>query len=331
MGTSIFHYLSQFDFRITWIHITDAEKALKKYHRKLKRAIKNGLISQDAFEFKMQHHKIAKSLEAIAHCDLVLECVCEDLEAKRKLVSELFQLLQPEALIASNTSSLFPAQLSNDPKQKQKLMGLHFFYPVETKAIVELVVNEYNRPEDIERLKDFAVKIGKKFLLQDQQDAFLLNRFMLKIQALAYNFAKENNYDFAQIDRVVQKHLFPMGIFEMMDFVGLDLIYKSAGAYIQDQNDKELYDGLLKNLEFHIAANQLGLKTNKGFYKYPQEKDEIEISTASEQAILSRLINDFEMVFQWAMGISKVSKADLEYFMDEYLDTEIKNWKNIRI
>jgi len=329
MGTSLFHYLSQFDFKIIWIHITDPEKAKKKYHRKLNRALKNDLINQTEFDFKSDNHLITNDLSSVSESDLIIECIFEDLYAKRKLVHDLFEIKKPKAIIATNSSSIFPDSLSDLDLQKQKILGVHFFFPVETKAMVELIPSGFNNNNDLQKVQLFLNAISKRVLIQDGNDAFLLNRIMLKWQALAYNYFMESDYSFAQIDIVVSKHLGCMGIFEMMDFIGLDLIYKSSNTYVEGQDDKELYRLLLDFLKTKTEANQIGVKTNEGFYTYPQNSDIESLSVEQEQEILQKLLKDFKLIMDWAKSLSSSTDEDLEFCMNEYLDTNIKNWKKL--
>jgi len=329
MGTSLFQFLSHFDFKLVWVHITNPEKASKKYHRRLKRALKNELIDQNQFDFKMQNHIITESLADVSKSDLIIECIFEDLNAKRELVQDLFKIKKAEAIIASNSSSLFPDRLSDSDSQRQKIMGLHFFFPVETKAMVELLPSGANSDEDLLRVQEFIKKIAKSILIQSREDAFLLNRIMLKWQALAYNYFVESDYSVAQIDSVINKHLACMGIFEMMDFIGLDLIYQSSEAYTEGQDDKEIYSLLLDFLKTKIKDNQIGVKSNEGFYTYPQNAEITALSVDAEQEILQKLVTDFELILEWAQKISCSSMEDLEFCMNEYLDTDIKNWKKL--
>ncbi|RLD66196.1 MAG: hypothetical protein DRI84_05315 [Bacteroidetes bacterium] len=329
MGGSLFHYLTKYDFNLVWVLRSDVEKTRKKYHRKLKRALKNELINTEEFDFRMQHHQISDTLQPTIDSDLVIECIREELKAKQELMLELSHFLKPNALIASNSSSILPEKLISSTDLKNRTFGLHFFFPLETKIMVEMVQSDVLSQENSQRVQGFLNKIDKTILIQGKKDAFLLNRLMLRFQALVYKYTLESDYSFAQIDTVSSKLLFPMGIFEMMDYIGLDLIHQSAKAYLLDQNDKSLYQELMNFMESKIQSNHFGICTNQGFYTYPKESDNKIISENQEKEIIKNLRSIFDDVFIWASSLSGASKQELEFSINDYLDTDINEWHKL--
>ncbi len=326
MGTSIFNFLCQYNFKIIWYIRKNADKAEKKYHRKLKRSLKNKLISADEFDYMIHNHVIVDSVTKLTDADLIIECINENLLAKQSLISELFSIIRSDALVASNSSSFKPEILA-DEHNRARVVGLHFFYPVEIKHITELVLSNYNSEKDIQKIEEFLKSINKFYLIQNNESAFLLNRMMLKLQAAAYNYAVENKCTFEQIDAAAKQYLFPMGIFETMDHVGIDIIYQSAQNYIEDEEDKSIFLPLLNFMEQCIKENKLGIKTQQGFYNYTNTISVLETNDNNKK-IAEFLIHSYQSAYNWALSITNNNAADIDFCMNEYLDMDMKKCSN---
>lgn len=328
MGSSLFHYLSDLGYKLVWILRSDIEKKQKKYHRKLARALKNDLISHDEFDFRMNHHQISGSLQDLEHVDLVIECIREELVAKRELIAELIQVLKPEALIASNSSSILPEKMVDRNELLHRVFGLHFFFPLETKDMVEVIQSSRISSSDQQQIEHFLSELGKSILIQEKEDAFLLNRILLRFQALVFNYSQEQGYGFNLIDVVSSKYLFPMGIFEMMDYIGLDLIHKSAGYYMENQSDQFVYQPILYFMNMQISQGYIGLSVNQGIHNYSKTAKDIKLEEQDEIGISNQLVKLFQNAFHWALEISTCSKEELVIGLNDYLDTDINEWIN---
>jgi 3-hydroxybutyryl-CoA dehydrogenase len=329
MGTSIFNFLTKYNFQIVWYNRTNADKINNKHIRKLNRALKNNLISKEEFELKIQSQVITNSINDLNDSCLIIECINENLAAKQILINELFTIAKPYTIIASNSSSFKPETLSKNNTQRERIVGLHFFFPVEIKNIVELVLSSYNSAETIKKIEGFLSSINKNYLIQNSESAFLLNRIMLKLQAAAFNFSTKNNCKFKQIDEVVKQHLFPIGIFEMMDHIGIDIIYESAKNYILDEEDKNLFLPIMNFMEQSIKNNNFGIRTGQGFYDYSNTISDLRIDNNKDKQIIKFLIDSYSVAYSWALAISNSKADDLDLYMNEYLDTDTKQWNNI--
>lgn len=327
MGTSLFNYLTKFELNLVWHNRSEADKALQKHHRKLERAHKNELISNEQYAFALQNQFITHELTDLEHCQLIIECISEDKQLKQLLFEQLFSITNSNTIVATNSSSLTSWNY-NLPKEKlARLVGLHFFYPVETKNLVEFIYTENHRPNTIQQIRDFLFSIDKFYIEQSTANALLLNAFMLKWQIEAFELSQLNGWSFLEMDKAIEVHLFPLGLFCMMDFIGLDLIQTSARQYQLmnfgiDKNAK-LFSYLAKKNE----QNQIGIKTLSGFHSYP-------ISSIIQDQIKSKLIasalaNSFFSIYHWTIKNQLCSEELLAIALNEYLDTEIEKWHKL--
>ncbi len=329
MGTSVFNFLSQYNFKIVWHIRTNTNEINKKNIRKLNRALKNNLITLEDFNFKIKHQVITNSITDLTDSSLVIECISENLLSKQALIKELFTIINPDAIIASNSSSFKPEVLSTHNNYKTRIVGLHFFFPVEIKHIAELVLSVYNTTENIKKMEVFLTSINKFYLIQNNQNAFILNRIMLKLQAAAFNYITQHNSSFKQIDAAVKQYLFPIGIFEMMDHVGIDIIYQSANNYIKEEKDKSVFLPLINFMKQCIQENKLGIKTQQGFYNYPSTISAPEITDNNKKQIAKYLVNSYLVIYNWAITMGNYKTSDLDFCINEYLDTNTRQWRNL--
>src|SRR6056297_3890577 len=133
---------------------------------------------------------------------------------------------------------------------------MHFFYPIAFKNIVELVLPDNYNSDYEERLKNFLLSVNKKYVIQYERNAFLLNRFLLDLQGKALQFAVEQNIPLQIVDQASQTIIPDFGLFEMMDHVGLSTMYQSIQNYALMDKHPEKYDTLLARLNEKIALGQ---------------------------------------------------------------------------
>ena len=326
MGASIFNMLCKYNhFSLIWYVRSNSEKAQNLHSRKLKRQLKNGLLSLKEFESCSLKQVITPNIEDLKDCDFIIETISEDKNQKNQLIQNLLSLTRSSCIIASNTSSININLLANQ-QNLQRMAGLHFFYPAEMKNIVELISSDYTSDHTINQIKSFLKSIERNYLHQTTPDAFLLNRIMLKIQLGYFKLSRSQGYTFKQIDSIVNEYMFSPGVFETMDTIGIDLIYKSARNYIgMDENDED-YQPLMTYLEECISDNRLGVKTGIGFINYNTDVPNVKITGIEKQHLLNSLITCWNNALLWAKNNSNFSSDELEFALNEYLSTDIKNW-----
>lgn len=284
MGQDIFNYLNDFDFHLVWFVRDSAkkEKLEKSYLKKLNRQLKYQLISQEQFDYS-KNNQVTHALDDLKDCDLIVETIIEDQNAKINLFSKLKTIFKPNCIVVSNSSSILPSFLS----VHFPVAGMHFFYPVAFKNIVELILPDSYDSNKAEGLRSFLSFINKKYVIQDERNAFLLNRFLLNLQVKSFHFATEHNIPLTILDQVSQNIIPDFGLFEMMDYVGLDTMLYSIKNYAQMDDIPEEYDVLLVRIKEKITLEQPMLEIN--FIK--------EVDKKSEAAILTFLQKEIKVSF----------------------------------
>lgn len=273
MGLDIFNYLSDFNFNLTLHSLfeDEKEKLQNSFQKKISRQLKHAIISQEQYNIKNKF-LITNNLNDFEDCDLIIESIIENKEEKKKLFKELELIVKRDCIFASNSSSNIPSSLScNVP-----VIGMHFFYPVPFKNVVELIVHDGLSQEIVELTKSFLSTINKKVFIQNEQNAFLLNRFLLDIQVKAIEIVQQYKISFGQFDYAIQNIIPDFGVFEMMDQVGHVTMYNSILNYSKLDRDGERFSILLEELKLKIDAN---LNFNDNKIKELSEKKRTEINS----------------------------------------------------
>lgn len=266
MGMNLFNYLLDFDFQLVLVCETSQQKedATKAFHKKLNRELKNQLITEEVFQNKLSKVCISDSLDSIKECDLLIEAITEDKTIKQQLFLKIITIVKKGCLLASNSSSI----LAYDLGLGEDIIGMHFFYPVSLKSIVELMVSEQTDPAITNKAKHFLQTINRKYILLNRESAFMLNRLFLDFQNEAYLLKVINNLSYEEIDAVVKKYFFPIGVFGFFDSVGLDVMLSSIKNYSTFSSCPEQYNGLIEELTRMTSHGYLGQKSKQGFYSY---------------------------------------------------------------
>ncbi len=276
MGSDIFNYLSDFNFNLVWFTRNPDHKAVLRntYQKKIKRQLKHGIISQEIFDFRNKY-KITNDLIELSDCDLILESVIEELDIKLEIFQELDRIVKPSCILASNSSSILPSELCENVQRKNRILGLHFFYPIAFKNVVELISSDYTDEISIEKAKLFLDDIKRFYIEQQEQSAYVLNRILLQLQLVAFGFIKEIGLGYKQIDIIAKKIVTEFGLFEMMDQVGHNTMHNAVMNYSKKDPDKRRYEPLLKELRHRQSLSEN--KTSYLFYDY--EKEIFEVSS----------------------------------------------------
>jgi 3-hydroxybutyryl-CoA dehydrogenase len=275
MGSSIFLYLNGFDFNLTWLCSSGqaSEKAEKTVMKKLRFQLQSGILSENEYIAKSEKTKITTLTGELKNCDLIIEAIPEDLDAKRILFETLDKSVNADCIFTSNSSSYLPSQLILSGTRRSRTAGLHFFFPVNMKKSVELIAGSKTSVETMESLKQFLIKTDKNPFPQNESNAFLLNRLLLDFQAEAFNILREGKLSVQDIDAVVKERLFPIGVFEFFDHVGIDTMLSSIRSYTRNSTNKEFYKPLIQKLEELTKLDHLGIKNRQGFYDYSTTRE----------------------------------------------------------
>ena len=213
----------------------------------------------------------AKTLDALADCDLVIETATEDEAIKRRILGELSKVLKKEALIGTNTSSISVTRLAASTDRPEMFMGIHFMLPAPLMELVELIRGIATEDETFTTMREFALSLGKTVAVAEDFPAFIVNRILLPMINEAVYTLYEGVGSVEAIDtamRLGAHH--PMGPLQLADFIGLDTCLSIMQV---------LYEGLADSkyrpcplLVKYVEAGWLGRKTQRGFYDYRGEK-----------------------------------------------------------
>jgi 3-hydroxybutyryl-CoA dehydrogenase len=329
LGTDIFYYLTDFDLELLLVCINEeeAEKQNAILQKKLNRQFKTGIIDESRLKHLQKTIIIDHHFDKLASRDLIIECIWENKIQKQKLLASIVPFVNETCIIASNSSSLNPSLLNPSVDFKSRFIGLHYFYPLKLKNIVEIIKTENTSQDVLDKITAFCQKTDKTYLLQDEFNSFILNKLFLEVQNEAYNIFCEGVLSYRQIDKIVDNNLFPGGIFSFFDQVGNDIMLESIKNYIP-KAERVPYSALIAKLEELCSQSLLGIKTNAGFYDY-QEFNTAETLISAEtpdneytHEVTQRLINVYVAKAQSIVDGGICSRELLEFAAKEYMNAD---------
>ncbi len=203
----------------------------------------------------------------LADCDIVIEAITENLELKRETYAMLDKAVKPEAIFASNTSSLVITEMMTATKRVDRFIGMHFFNPVPLMKLVEVVGTITTSPAVLDDAMQFATSLGKVPIRSTDRSGFIVNRLLVPYMLDAIRALDEGVGTVEDIDKGMKLGCgYPMGPFTLLDFVGLDTTYYIANIMFDEFREKRFAPPpLLKRL---VMAGHHGKKSGRGFYDY---------------------------------------------------------------
>ena len=226
-----------------------------------------GKITQGQVEENRARLHGTLDLADFADCDFVIEAVIENMEEKLRLFPALDNVLKPEALLLTNTSSLNVTQMGAVTKRPDKVCGLHFFNPAPVMKLVEIVQTISTSDETIETVRQFAISLGKTPVLAKDTAGFIVNFLLIPYLLAAIRMLENGQASRDDIDTAMKLGCgYPMGPFTLLDYVGLDTTLWAAEAIYEEYKDP-LYapPPLLRRM---VQSGMYGKKSGKGFYNY---------------------------------------------------------------
>lgn len=231
------------------------------------KAIEKGRSTEEERSAVLGRITATDQLTALADCDLVIESVVEDLAVKKALFSELEQIIKPEGIIATNTSTLPVVEMAMVTQRPDRVCGIHFFNPAPMMKLVEIVRPLTASDETIAAATAFAVACGKDAVQVKDRAGFIVNALLFPYLNNAVRMWENGTASMEDIDTAMKGGCnFPMGPFALLDLVGLDTslaILDALYAEFADPNYAPV--PILRRM---VAAGHLGRKTKRGFYTY---------------------------------------------------------------
>lgn len=244
-----------------------AEGVLTKIGVGLDRQVAKERMTADERNEIVGRIRVTDHLGQLANCDLVIESVIEDLAVKKALFSELEQIVKPDGILATNTSTLPVVELAMATQRPELVCGIHFFNPAALMKLVEIVRPVTASQETIERATAFAERCGKDAVLVEDRAGFIVNALLFPYLNNAIRMWEHGTASMEAIDTAMTGGCgFPMGPFALLDLVGLDTSLSILDALYEEFRDPNY--AAVPTLRRKVAAGQFGRKSGAGFYDY---------------------------------------------------------------
>lgn len=269
MGNGIAHVaaLAGFDVVLNDVSADRLKSGMATINGNLARQVSKKAVTEDDKAKAIARIKLAEKLDDLADCDLVIETAVEKEEVKRKIFHELCAILKPEAIVASDTSSISITRLAAATDRPERFIGIHFMNPVPLMELVELIRGIATDDATFEASKEFVAKLGKQVAVSEDFPAFIVNRILLPMINEAIYTLYEGVGNVEAIDAAMKLGAHhPMGPLELADFIGLDTCLSIMQVLHEGLADSKYRPCPL--LVKYVEAGWLGRKTQRGFYDY---------------------------------------------------------------
>lgn len=269
MGSGIVEVAARCGYNVVVREVNDdlLKKGLERVQSSMARAVDKGKLSAADREVALARIKGTTTWKDLETADLVVEAAIENLELKKNIFKELDAVTRPEAILASNTSSLAVTEMASVTRRPDKVLGLHFFNPVPVMPLLEIVRTFLTSEETYQTARAWGEGLGKTVVVSKDAPGFIVNALLIPYLLDAVRMYERGFASKEDIDTAIKLGLnHPMGPLTLLDFVGLD-----TTLFIADEMFKETKDAryaaptLLRRM---VIAGYLGRKSGKGFYEY---------------------------------------------------------------
>ncbi len=269
MGSGIAQVCAQAGYRTIVREVDQAavDAGLARIEKFLAHGVKRGKLTTEARDATLGRLSGTTSMEPLGESALIIEAIVENVDAKRAVFAAVEEVVGPETVLCSNTSSVCITELAAATSRPDKFIGLHFFSPVPIMSLVEVIRGLSTVDATYQRVFEFAQSLGKQPVTAPDRPGFIVNRLLIPYLLSAVRAYESGCGTLEDIDTAMTLGCgHPMGPFRLLDFVGLDTTYFIANIMYDEFSDPSFAPPpLLKRM---VLAGRLGRKSGHGFYKY---------------------------------------------------------------
>ena len=269
MGNGIGQTGAQYGYEVVLYDVAESQlqKAVENIFHSLHRRVEKGKLSQDAMEDILSRIRTTTNLRELADRDVIVEAVVEKVDIKREIFRKLTGIVGKDCLLGTNTSSLSLMEIASGMEDPARLVGIHFFNPVPSMKLVEIVHTEVVSHDVVEAANRFAESLGKVTIQAPDSPGFVVNYLQYPFRLNAMRMVEKGIATPKDIDTAAKLGLgHPMGPLELQDMVGLDVTYYATSSIYEKTHDPAMRPPEI--LHRMVAEGKLGRKTGEGFYKY---------------------------------------------------------------
>ncbi len=269
MGAGIAQLCVQAGFETIGREVTDelGERGRATIERYLARGVEKGRLTQDERDAALGRLRLTADVADLGGCDLVIEAIVEELEAKRALFAELDGIVGPEAILATNTSALSVTAIAGATSRPQRVVGMHFFNPAPVLPLVEVIRTEQSDPAAVDTAFAFAERLGKQPIRCNDTPGFVVNRILIPLLNDCVRVLDEAHVTPEDMDKAMVNGVgWPLGPCALVDLVGVDIHVHAAEALHQALGEARMAPP--ERLLEMAREGRLGRKTGRGFYTY---------------------------------------------------------------
>ena len=269
MGNGIAHVFAQSNYKVSLIDldINILEKAVKVISKNMQRQFKKGLITESDMMAALENITISTDINCLDKCFIVIEAASENEKVKANIFKNLDSICNPNAILASNTSSISITKIASSTNRPDKVIGMHFMNPVPIMKLIEVIKGDQTSVETLQTILDVSKKLNKIALECNDSPGFISNRILMPLINEAAYCLMDGIADEESIDGIMKLGMgHPMGPLMLADLIGIDVCV-SIMRVLEDglKSDKYAPCPLLLDM---VKSNKLGKKTNEGFYRY---------------------------------------------------------------
>ena len=269
MGAGIAQVCLQAGFEVVGREVEPelGERARERIDHYLGRGVEKERLTQDEKDAALGRLTLTTELAELADCQLVIEAAFEDLEVKRKLFGELDRLVQPPAILATNTSALSVTQIADATQTPERVVGMHFFNPAPVLPLVEVIRTAHTTDEAFDTAFGFAQRLGKEPVACNDTPGFIVNRILIPLLNDCVRVLDEARVSPDDVDRAMRFGAnWPIGPCALIDLIGVDVhVHASEALYRALGEERMAPPQRLLDMQ---REGQLGRKTGKGFFEY---------------------------------------------------------------